>query len=149
MHRLDFPGYRDARNPRARFVRGIPRFFIRRFPSNVSHIPVAHLLSEGKRPLMQRMDTQTASILPPGTVAPDFVLGSLPGQTVSLRSLRGKPVVLVFYPADWSPVCGDQLALYNEISDEFRRYDATVLPISVDSVWCHAAYALDHHLEFT
>ena len=51
--------------------------------------------------------------LRPGTFAPDFELPNGPDRKVSLESLRGRPVILAFYPADWSPVCGDQLALYN------------------------------------
>lgn len=75
-----------------------------------------------------------------GIPAPDFTLPSTPDQHVSLSEFRGKPLVIAFYPADWSPVCGDQLALYNELRDEFARYGATVLGISVDGPWCHAAY---------
>jgi peroxiredoxin len=56
--------------------------------------------------------------------------------------------VLAFYPADWSPVCGDQMALYNELLSEFRRFHATVIGISVDGAWCHAAFALDRKLHF-
>ena len=76
-----------------------------------------------------------------GTPAPDFRLNSTPDQALALCDFRGRPVVLVFYPADWSPVCGDQLALYNEILPEFSRHDAQVIGVSVDGVWCHAAYA--------
>jgi peroxiredoxin len=83
-----------------------------------------------------------------GDPAPDFTLPSSPGETVSLKSLRGKPVILAFYPADWSPVCGDQMALYNEILSEFERYDAQLLGISVDGVWCHAAFKKDRKLQF-
>ena len=83
-----------------------------------------------------------------GTQAPDFTLHSTPDQTVSLSQLRGHPVVLAFYPADWSPVCGDQMALYNELLSEFRRFHATVVGISVDGPWCHAAFALDRKLHF-
>jgi peroxiredoxin len=86
--------------------------------------------------------------LEPGTAAPDFTLSSGPSSRVRLSELRGRPVVLVFYPADWSPVCGDELALYNEILPEFRRLDAEVLGISVDGVWCHQAYAQARHLGF-
>ena len=89
-----------------------------------------------------------ASILPPGTVAPDFSLNVTPDQQLSLSELRGKPVILAFYPADWSPVCGDQMALYNEILPEFQKYGAELIGISVDGAWCHAAYAKDHHLHF-
>ena len=60
-------------------------------------------------------------ILAPGTAAPDFTLNSAPDKTTRLSDLRGKPVVLVFYPADWSPVCGDQMALYNEMLRGVRR----------------------------
>ena len=83
-----------------------------------------------------------------GTQAPDFTLHSTPDQTLSLSQLRGHPVVLAFYPADWSPVCGDQMALYNELLSEFRRFHATVIGISVDGPWCHAAFALDRKLHF-
>jgi len=61
------------------------------------------------------------SILSAGTPAPDFVLNATPDQVLRLSELRGRPVILVFYPADWSPVCGDQVALYNEILSEFRE----------------------------
>lgn len=50
-------------------------------------------------------------------------------------------MILAFYPADWSPVCSDELALYNELSDEFRKFDATLMGISVDGVWSHTAFA--------
>ncbi|NDK37438.1 peroxiredoxin [Pseudoxanthomonas gei] len=83
-----------------------------------------------------------------GEPAPDFTLHSTPDQTLSLSQLRGHPVVLAFYPADWSPVCGDQMALYNELMPEFRRFHATVIGISVDGPWCHAAFALDRKLHF-
>ncbi|MGH8063421.1 MAG: redoxin domain-containing protein, partial [Pseudoxanthomonas sp.] len=83
-----------------------------------------------------------------GQPAPDFTLHSTPDQTLSLSQLRGHPVVLAFYPADWSPVCGDQMALYNELLSEFRRFHATIIGISVDGAWCHAAFALDRKLHF-
>ena len=86
--------------------------------------------------------------LPPGTAAPDFTLHSTPDQTVSLHEFRGRPVILAFYPADWSPVCGDQMSLYNEVLSEFQRYDAELLGISVDGAWCHAAFAGARKLHF-
>jgi peroxiredoxin len=86
--------------------------------------------------------------LQPGTVAPNFELNSTPDQKVDLIHFRGRPVVLVFYPADWSPVCGDQLALYNEILPEFNKHAAQVIGISVDGVWCHTAYAQSRKLHF-
>jgi peroxiredoxin len=81
-------------------------------------------------------------------VAPDFRLPKGPEGELSLSDLRGQPVVLVFYPADWSPVCGDQLALYNEVLAEFARYNAQLLAISVDGPWCHAAYSKNRKIEF-
>src|SRR6202140_1830309 len=86
--------------------------------------------------------------LPPGTLAPDFTLQSTPDHAVSLRDFRGHPVILAFYPADWSPVCGDQMALYNEVLPEFGHFQAQLLGISVDGVWCHAAFSRDRKLHF-
>ena len=88
------------------------------------------------------------ALLPPGTPAPDFQLPSGPNQKITLSELRGKPVILAFYPADWSPVCGDQLAFYNEILSEFQNHDATLLGISVDGAYCHTAYAENRGLQF-
>jgi peroxiredoxin len=83
-----------------------------------------------------------------GTQAPDFTLHCTPDQTVTLSELRGRPVVLAFYPADWSPVCGDQMGLYNEVLPEFHLHGAELLGISVDGTWCHAAFAEARHLHF-
>jgi peroxiredoxin len=88
------------------------------------------------------------ALLQPGTPAPDFTLHSTPDQTVSLADFRGQPVILAFYPADWSPVCGDQMALYNEVLPEFRELGAQLLGISVDGVWCHRAFAEARKLHF-
>ncbi len=87
-----------------------------------------------------------AAALKPGVKAPDFSLPSTPDQKVSLSEFRGRPVVLVFYPADWSPVCSDQLALYNELKAEFAVFNAQVVGISVDGVWCHGAFSRDRKL---
>ena len=81
-----------------------------------------------------------------GIRAPDFTLSTTPDQRVSLSEFRGRPVVLVFYPADWSPVCSDQLGLYTELRREFSDYDAQLLGISVDGVWCHLAFSKDRKL---
>jgi len=83
-----------------------------------------------------------------GMKAPDFTLPSTPDQKVKLSELRGRPVILAFYPADWSPVCGDQMALYNELREEFARFNAWLVGISVDGVWCHAAFEKDRKLHF-
>jgi peroxiredoxin len=88
------------------------------------------------------------TILQPGGTAPDFTLRSTPDQSVSLEELRGRPVILAFYPADWSPVCGDELALFNELLPDFRAHGAELLGISVDGVWCHAAFARTRNLHF-
>jgi peroxiredoxin len=80
--------------------------------------------------------------------APGAKLQDLPDQFVSLDELRGRPVILVFYPADWSPVCGDQVVLYNELLPEFHRYNAILLGLSVDSPWCHSAFAKDRKLRY-
>jgi peroxiredoxin len=89
-----------------------------------------------------------ATTLAPGTVAPDFTLRSTPDQSVSLSEFRGQPVVLVFYPEDWSPVCSDQLGLYQELLPEFQRLGAELLGISVDGIWSHLAFAKDRNLHF-
>jgi peroxiredoxin len=87
-------------------------------------------------------------ILQPGTLAPDFTLHVTPDQLLSLSELRGRPVILAFYPADFSPVCGDQMALYNEVLSEFQKHNAELIGISVDGVWCHSEFAKDRHLHF-
>lgn len=86
--------------------------------------------------------------LQPATAAPDFELRSTPDQTLRLSDFRGRPVILVFYPEDWSPVCSDQLSLYQEVMPEFRKHDAQLLGISVDGIWCHLAFAKDRNLRF-
>jgi peroxiredoxin len=90
----------------------------------------------------------SGAALSAGTAAPDFALASTPDQRVRLSELRGRPVILAFYPADWSPVCGDQMALYNEMRHEFAQFGAQILGISVDGAWCHAAFAADRRLHF-
>ena len=78
-----------------------------------------------------------AQILPTGTPAPEFTLRVTPDQRVSLSDPQGKPVILAFYPADWSPVCGDQVALYNEILPEFRRTTRSCSASRSTASWCH------------
>ena len=102
---------------------------------------VVILTSNGKTMMNEQL-------LPPGTTAPNFTLHATPDQSLSLSDLKGRPVVLAFYPADWSPVCGDQMALYNEALPEFQAYGAEIVGISVDGVWCHVAFAKDRKLEF-
>jgi peroxiredoxin len=87
-------------------------------------------------------------ILQPGTTAPNFELKATPDQSVALTDFRGRPVILAFYPADWSPVCSDQMSVYNEVLDEFSAYDAQLIGLSVDGVWCHLAFANSRKLRF-
>jgi len=89
-----------------------------------------------------------AAPLAPGTAAPDFALPSTLDGPVGPRDFRGRPLILVFYPADWSPVCTDQLALYQEVMPEFEKHGAQLLGISVDGLWCHLAFAKDWNLRF-
>ena len=91
---------------------------------------------------------ETPSPLQPGTRAPDFALPSTSNRPVGPSDFRGKPLILVFYPADWSPVCTDQLALYQELMPEFERLGANLVGISVDGKWSHLAFAKDRHLRF-
>ena len=87
-------------------------------------------------------------MLAKGIKAPDFELNSTPDQKLTLSELRGKRVILTFYPADWSPVCSDQMALYNEMLKYFHKLHAEVVGISVDSKWCHMAFAENRKLHF-
>lgn len=100
----------------------------------------------GKQDATSRDTASISGMLAAGTPAPDFSLPSGPDTELRLADFRGRPVVLVFYPADWSPVCGDELALFNELLPEFERHEAQLLGISVDGVWCHRAYAEARHL---
>jgi len=86
--------------------------------------------------------------LQPDTPAPDFSLASTIGQTLSLRDFRGQPVILAFYPADGSPVCSSQLALYNEALPLFAEFNAQLLAISVDAISSHHAFAGQYNLNF-
>lgn len=98
---------------------------------------------------MTKVKRQTVpnSILEPGNRAPDFTLKSNIDE-ISLSALRGKAVILVFYPGDWTSVCGDQLALYNEVLLLFEEQGAQLLGISVDSAASHRAYAESRNLTF-
>ena len=86
--------------------------------------------------------------LPAGVRGPAFSLKTTPDQSIALSDFKGKPVILAFYPADWSPVCGDELALFNQVLPEFKKYNAELLGISVDSTWSHIAYAQSRNLHF-
>lgn len=83
-----------------------------------------------------------------GKKAPDFSLKCTPDQAISLSDCLGRPVILAFYPADFSPVCSGELALFNEILPEFQKYNAELLGISVDNIWSHLAFAKAKNLHF-
>src|ERR1700694_3235078 len=91
---------------------------------------------------------EPSRILAPGTAAPEFPLHTTPDQSGALSYVRGRPGILAFYPADWSPVCGDELTLFNEVLPDFRPFHAELLAISVDGVWCHTAFSHDRRLHF-
>lgn len=86
-------------------------------------------------------------ILEAGKKAPEFTLINKDGKNVSLSTYAGKNIVLVFYPADWSPVCGDQISLYSEMTNLFDKNDAQLLGISVDGMWCHSAFIENRNLK--
>ena len=87
-------------------------------------------------------------MLQKGDKAPDFSLYATPDQHFALQELKGKNVILAFYPADWSAVCSDQMALYNETLKFFNKHNAAILGISVDSKWCHLAFSQSRKLHF-
>ena len=79
-------------------------------------------------------------MIAPGTPAPDFSLPNHAGKQVSLADLRGGKIVLVFYPLDFSPVCSDQLSIYQEVLPQIEEEGATLVGVSVDSSWAHRAF---------
>ena len=95
----------------------------------------------------QSQQQSQTTALQPGITAPDFTLRTTKDQSISLNQYRGKPVILVFYPADFSPVCGDEMTLFNELLPEFQRLNAEVIGISVDGVWCHLAFSKEKNLK--
>ncbi len=108
-----------------------------------------HRISRAKRQQPNtKKESGSSSILAPGRKAPNFSLNSTPDQKVSLKDFRGQPVILAFYPADWSPVCTDQLSLYAMVMPEFKKFNAELLAISVDNIWSHLAFAKDRKLNF-
>ena len=75
-----------------------------------------------------------------GSPAPEFTLRDQDGNSVSLGDYRGRTVVLVFYPADFSRVCTDQLSVYQEVLPEFEEAGTQLVGISVDGAFCHKAF---------
>ncbi|HKO81483.1 MAG TPA: redoxin domain-containing protein [Chitinophagaceae bacterium] len=87
-------------------------------------------------------------MLSTGSIAPDFELYSTPDQKLELTELRNRKIILAFYPADWSPVCDDQMTLYNEMLNYFTRLNAQLIGISVDSKWSHLAFSEHNKFHF-
>jgi peroxiredoxin len=79
-------------------------------------------------------------MIEPGSAAPDFALPDQDGNTVRLEDLRGQTSVLVFYPMDWSPVCTDQLNVYQEVLSDLEREGAHLYGVSIDSAFSHKAF---------
>jgi peroxiredoxin len=75
-----------------------------------------------------------------GEPAPDFTLRDQDGEEVSLSSFRGRKVLLVFYPFDFSPVCSDQLSLYQEVKPEIAAKGVEMLGVSIDHHYAHKAF---------
>jgi peroxiredoxin len=111
---------------------------------SMSQTPLDSTEQEKKSPYSMYASTA----LKASTRAPDFSLRTTPDQSVSISDFRGQPTILAFYPADWSPVCGDGMTLFNEILPEFKRYNAELLGIFVDGVWCHLTFAKHRNLRF-
>jgi peroxiredoxin len=86
-------------------------------------------------------------VIEPGAQAPAFTLPDQDGNEVSLEDFRGKTVLLVFYPADFSPGCTDQLSIYQEVLGELEQRGVLLLGISVDGAFCHKAF--QSHLNLT
>ena len=83
----------------------------------------------------------------PGTPAPDFTLPDQSGSAVSLGDFAGRKLMLCFYPLDFSPVCSDQLSIYQEVLPEIEAKGAELVGVSVDSAYCHRAFR--EHLNLT
>jgi peroxiredoxin len=88
-------------------------------------------------------------VIETGVDAPEFTLKDHRGQDVSLSDYRGGKVVLCFYPNDFSPVCTDQLSVYQEVKPELDAAGVTLLGISVDHSWAHRAFRKELGIEFT
>jgi peroxiredoxin len=88
-------------------------------------------------------------VIQPGTEAPGFTLDNQRGEPVSLADLRGHRVLLAFYPTDFSPVCTDQLSIYQEVKPELDAAGLELIGVSVDHTWAHRAFRKQLGIEFT
>jgi peroxiredoxin len=84
-----------------------------------------------------------------GEKAPDFSLPNHKGEQISLSDFRGRKVMLAFYPSDFSPVCSDQLSIYQEVKPSLDEAGLEVVGISIDHSWAHRAFRKELNLDFT
>jgi len=84
-----------------------------------------------------------------GEKAPDFSLPNHKGEQVSLSDFRGRKVMLAFYPSDFSPVCSDQLSIYQEVKPDLDEAGLEVVGVSIDHSWAHRAFRKELNLDFT
>ena len=94
------------------------------------------------------MNAAKQNILAAGQPAPDFTLPSTQSSNIKLSELRGQPIILAFYPGDFTPVCTSQLSLYNEVLDMFEEHQAKLLGISVDDIDKHQDFVKARGLNF-
>lgn len=80
------------------------------------------------------------SVLEPGSPAPDFTLKTADGEDFTAEELKGRGTVLVFYPFAFSPVCTDQLQLYEPLLEGLRRRNIRLYGVSCDSPWAQGAF---------
>ncbi len=96
-----------------------------------------------------KMESPAVSVLlEVGTPAPPFSLPDASGQLLGLDNFKGRRVLLVFYPLDWSPGCSQQLDLYQQEAEEFEKRGIAVVGISVDSIYSHGAWAAVRQIRF-
>jgi peroxiredoxin len=84
-----------------------------------------------------------------GEKAPDFSLPNHKGEQISLSDFRGRKVMLAFYPSDFSPVCSDQLSIYQEVKPDLDEAGLEVVGVSIDHSWAHRAFRKELNLDFT
>jgi len=87
-------------------------------------------------------------MLVPGEVAPEFSLAADDGKTIALRDLRGKPVVLYFYPKDDTPGCTKEACEFRDSWKDVQETGAVVLGVSPDSASSHQKFKQKYHLPF-
>ena len=96
-----------------------------------------------------QLKPRDAPMIAEGQPAPDFTLPDQRGDEVTLSTLRGKPIVLYFYPTDDTPTCTTEACAFRDARKDYKKAGAIVLGISPDDVKSHARFARKHELEFT